>query len=302
MLINKQKVITQKVNWHNNYSVDLYIKREDLIHNEVSGNKLRKLNFNLQQAKAVNASEIITFGGAFSNHVRATAAAGNIIGIKTVGIIRGDELAEKTRNSTLRFAERNEMLLFFVTRSAYQLKEKSKEIQDIISQFKNPFIVPEGGTNALAIKGCEDILNDKTEKFDYVCCPVGTGGTISGIINASHSSQQIIGFSALKGTFLKEDISRFAKKNNWSLNTDYHFGGYAKINEDLINFINEFKRIHDIPLEPIYTGKMLFGIYDLIKKGYFRPNSKILAIHTGGLQGIEGINQKLKQKKLPLIL
>ena len=138
--------------------------------------------------------------------------------------------------------------------------------------------------------------------YDYVCCPVGTGGTISGIINASQKHQEIIGFSALKGDFLKEDISKFVTKNNWSINTDYHFGGYAKINAELITFINKFKTKYNIPLDPIYTGKMLYGINDLIIKGYFKPNSKILAIHTGGLQGIEGINQKLRQKKLPLLL
>jgi 1-aminocyclopropane-1-carboxylate deaminase len=194
------------------------------------------------------------------------------------------------------------MKLIFISRSDYKLKEKSTSVKRLLAQLKNPFVIPEGGTNNLAIKGCEDILNDTTKAYDYICCPVGTGGTISGLINASEKHQKIIGFSALKGGFLKEDISRFVLKDNWTLQNDYHFGGYAKINTDLIKFINQFKSQNQIALDPIYTGKMLFGIYDLISKAYFKPNSRILAIHTGGLQGIEGVNAKLKTKKLPLII
>ena len=138
--------------------------------------------------------------------------------------------------------------------------------------------------------------------FDYICCSVGTGGTLSGLINASKPHQQIFGFPALKGDFLSDIISKFATKQNWKLQTDYHFGGYAKINEALIEFMNEFKAQHGIPIDPVYTGKMMFGIMDLIKKGYFPPQSNILAVHTGGLQGIEGMNLKLKKKDLPLIL
>ena len=137
--------------------------------------------------------------------------------------------------------------------------------------------------------------------FDYLCCAVGTGGTISGLINCSKPSQQVLGFPAIKGDFLKEDISKFATKNNWKLITDYHFGGYAKINTRLVSFINQFKDVNNIPLDPVYTSKMLFGIFDLIEKNYFPKDSKILAIHTGGLQGIVGMNQKLKKKNLPLI-
>jgi 1-aminocyclopropane-1-carboxylate deaminase len=137
--------------------------------------------------------------------------------------------------------------------------------------------------------------------FNYICCSVGTGGTISGLINCSKPSQQILGFSALKGDFLKEDIGKFVEKKNWQLITEYHFGGYAKINEELISFINEFKSNFQIPLDPIYTGKMMYGIFDLMEKGFFLHGSKILVIHTGGLQGIEGMNKKLKVKGLPLI-
>ena len=162
-------------------------------------------------------------------------------------------------------------------------------------------MIPEGGTNELATKGCEEILIEEDKTFDIICSPVGTGGTISGLINASQPHQKILGFPALKGDFLQKEISKFTVKSNWELVTDYHFGGYAKINCTLVEFINRFKQEYNIPLDPIYTGKMMFGIFDLIKKGYFEKGAKILAIHTGGLQGMDGMNIKLKQKNLPLI-
>ena len=162
-------------------------------------------------------------------------------------------------------------------------------------------MIPEGGTNDLAVKGCEEILNKTDKNYNIICCAVGTGGTISGLINCSELSQQVLGFPALKGDFLKHEIIKFANKSNWQLILGYHFGGYAKIDKDLIDFINVFKQKTGIPLDPIYTGKMMFGVFDLIKKGHFKKGSKILAIHTGGLQGIEGMNQVLNKKDLPLL-
>src|SRR5690606_3967243 len=167
--------------------------------------------------------------------------------------------------------------------------------------FGDFYLIPEGGTNHFAIKGCEEILTETDKTFDYICCAVGTGGTISGLINSSFPNQKILGFPALKGDFLQEEISKFANKTNWELIQDYHFGGYAKINPELISFINRFKEIYGIPLDPVYTGKMMFGLFDFMKQGYFPKGSKILAIHTGGLQGIEGMNATLIRKKLPII-
>jgi len=156
-------------------------------------------------------------------------------------------------------------------------------------------------SNKLAIKGCEEILNQDDKNFNFVCCSVGTGGTIAGIINSSKSNQYVVGFPALKGSFLKEDISKFVNQNNWDIVTDYHFGGYAKMNVDLINFINQFKKDNNIQLYPVYTGKMMFCIFDLLEKCYFPEGSKVLAIHTGGLQGIDGMNNLLNKKNMPLI-
>jgi 1-aminocyclopropane-1-carboxylate deaminase len=162
-------------------------------------------------------------------------------------------------------------------------------------------MLPEGGTNALAVKGCEEILKKEDSIYDFICCAVGTGGTISGIINSAQNQQKVLGFPALKGDFIRNDIRKFAQQKNWDIITDYHFGGYGKINADLISFINRFKAKYSIPLDPIYTGKMMYGILDLMAKDFFPKESKILAIHTGGLQGIEGMNIRLKQKNLPLI-
>ena len=283
--------------------ITLHIKREDLIHPFVSGNKFRKLKYNLLQAKAEKKSKLITFGGAFSNHIAAVAFAGKENNFATIGIIRGEELASKiSENPTLTFAQNCGMKFEFVTREVYKTKTTLTFIEGLEERHGNFYLVPEGGTNSHAVKGCEEILTDVDYDFTHICCAIGTGGTISGLINSANSNQKIIGFPALKGDFLSDDIRKFVTNSNWELQLDYHFGGYAKINEELIRFINDFYKQTNIPLDPVYTGKMMFGILDLINKGYFPKGAKIIAIHTGGLQGIEGMNRNLKNKNLPLIV
>ncbi len=287
--------------------VALFIKREDKIHPFVSGNKFRKLKYNIEAAKNQHKKVLLTFGGAFSNHIVATAIAGNLSGFKTIGIIRGDELGknlEKTLagNSTLKEAYKNGMHFKFVSREAYRNKTSEEFVNDLKNEFGDFYLIPEGGTNELAIKGCEEILTEEDKNFDYICAAIGTGGTISGLINAAKKHQEVIGFPALKGDFLQKEIEQLTiNKVNWSLQTEYHFGGYGKYNTDLIRFINEFNELTKVQLDPIYTSKMLFGIIEMIKKNEFPENSKIVAIHTGGLQGITGFNQKLKNKNQALI-
>jgi 1-aminocyclopropane-1-carboxylate deaminase len=279
------------------------LKPDYLIHPTVSGNKYRKLKYNLQKAQSENYRGILTFGGAFSNHIAATAAAGQSLNIPTVGIIRGEELASKIElNSTLKYAQSCGMHLEFVSRSVYKQKTDSTYLKTILETFKNFYILPEGGTNALAVKGCQEILTDKDRAFDIICCAVGTGGTIAGLINSSLSTQKIIGFPALKGGFLNEDICKFATQSNWELWEAYHFGGYAKVDSKLITFMNHFKTTYKIPLDPVYTAKMMYGIFDAIQTGEIPKDAKVLAIHTGGLQGIEGMNFRLKQKQLEVII
>lgn len=292
-----QKVLTLFPN-----SISVQIKREDLIHPFVSGNKFRKLKYNLLQAKEENQETLLTFGGAFSNHIAAVAFAGKEKGFKTIGIIRGDELGSKiAENPTLSFAQNCGMQLEFISREEYRLKSESSFLENLKAKFGSFYHIPEGGTNALAIKGCQEILTEDDAEFDYICCSIGTGGTISGIINSVLPHQKVLGFPALKGDFLKEEIHNFTQNENWELITEYHFGGYGKVNEALIGFINQFYTENQIPLDPIYTGKMVFGVIDLIKKNYFPAKSKILLIHTGGIQGIQGMNIKLKNKQLPTI-
>ena len=280
----------------------LYIKREDLLHPFVSGNKFRKLKYNLLQAKLENQDTLVTFGGAFSNHILAVAAAGKEQNFKTIGIIRGEELFSKiAENPTLQKAQEFGMKFEFVSREAYKDKSEDYFIKKLEQKFGSFYLIPEGGTNEMAIRGCEEILTPTDEEFDYICCAVGTGGTISGIINSASIHQKVLGFPALKGDFLKKAICKFAKNDNWELITDYHFGGYAKVTNELVVFLNDFKNENNILLDPIYTGKMVFGVMDLIRKDYFPKNSKILLIHTGGLQGIQGMNNLLRNKKQTLI-
>ena len=286
----------------NNSTVQLALKPEYIIHTFISGNKYRKLKYNLEKAKDLKNDTILSFGGAYSNHIAATAFAGKLYGFRTVGIIRGEELVDKVdSNPTLKFAKGCGMQFKFVDRETYRHKTEVDFVDSLKAEFGDFYLVPEGGTNLLAVQGCEEILNENDSDFDFICCSIGTGGTISGVINASKSHQKILGFPALKGDFIREDIRKFATKDNWDLITDYHFGGYGKIKPELITFINDFKKRYDVPLDPIYTGKMMYGIFDLMEKQFFPKDAKILAIHTGGLQGIEGMNITLKRKEWPLI-
>jgi 1-aminocyclopropane-1-carboxylate deaminase len=172
----------------------------------------------------------------------------------------------------------------------------------LTSKWGRFYAIPEGGTNALAVLGCQEILKEEDNKFDFVCCCVGTGGTISGLINSAQPHQKILGFPALKGDFLTEEICKFATNDRWELIREYNFGGYAKISNELVDFINRFLLETGIPLDPIYTGKMVFGVIDLMRKDYFPKDSKILVIHTGGLQGIDGMNIKLQKQNSPILL
>lgn len=283
--------------------ITLFIKREDLIHPLVSGNKYRKLKYNISTAKAGKQDTLLTFGGAYSNHIAAVAYAGKQEGLRTIGIIRGDELKDKwQKNATLLLAKAHGMNFKFVSRGDYRNKGTSEFKARLEQEFGRFYMLPEGGTNELAVEGCEEIITLEDAQFHVITSAVGTGGTIAGIINASNGTQRVIGFPALKGDFLQEDICRFANKKNWILQNKYHFGGYGKVSPELIQFINDFKKQTDIPLDPIYTGKMIYGIIEMIKEGYFDRETKILAIHTGGLQGIAGMNALLKKKKQPLLI
>lgn len=288
MIQPQEASFNQKITIPNDFGIEVYVKREDVLHKEISGNKFRKLKYNLAEARELGFAKLLTFGGAYSNHIAAVSAAGRDYGFETIGVIRGEELLEKyLENATLKKAEKDGMQFEFVTRTQYRDKNNVDFLQQLKNKFGAFYLIPEGGTNNLAVKGCEEIVTETDEVFDFICCSVGTGGTISGIINTLKPHQQALGFPALKGDFLQEDIKKYAKNKQWKLVTDYHFGGYAKINDELKQFMKQFFKKYLISLDPVYTSKTFFGVIDLISKGYFKPDSKILIIHTGGLQGLQ---------------
>lgn len=266
--------------------VRLMIKREDLNHPFVTGNKWWKLKYNLEEAERLQKKTILTFGGAFSNHIYATAAAAHELNLKSIGIIRGEETLPL--NPTLAFASRMDMKLHYIDRETYRKKDTTEFTEHLRNTFGDFYMIPEGGSNELAVKGVAEFSKLLNIHFDYLCCAVGTVGTLAGLISGLDTQKQIIGFSSLKGgNFLKEDVEQYvgSNKSNWRIEASYHFGGYGKQTPVLIDFIQTFEAQHQIPLEQVYTGKMMFGIFDLIQKNYFKEGSTILAIHTGGLQG-----------------
>ena len=281
--------------------VRLFIKREDLTHPEISGNKYWKMFYNVKKylEKEVSERKIITFGGAFSNHIAAAAALGKEFGIKTLGVIRGNELEDSWQeNPTLFSAHQNGMSFRFVTRETYRYKERL--MAELQTEFPESLVVPEGGTNENAVEGIQYMLTDETKDFDYICNAVGTGGTASGLSKFAQPHQKIIGFKAVKDNSLENRIKNLSKKDNFTL-IDASDGGFGKITDENVRFINEFYQYFGIVLEPVYTGKMLRKIFEMIADDYFPANSKILAFHTGGLQGIVGANEMLKKKNRPTI-
>ncbi|WP_411687740.1 1-aminocyclopropane-1-carboxylate deaminase/D-cysteine desulfhydrase [Acinetobacter indicus] len=261
------------------------IKRLDLIHPQISGNKFFKLKYNLLAARQQGFEKVLTFGGAYSNHIAATAFAAHKFGFQSLGMIRGEELAQRPFNPTLATAQQFGMQLEFISRNAYRQKDQPNFLQRLQQQYPDFYLIPEGGTNALAVQGCREILTAEDAQFDLICCAVGTGGTFAGLIEASQQHQQLLGFSALKGDFLTHEVAQLTTKRNWRILDNYCCGGYAKTTPELIQFIQTFEQRYNIPLEQVYTGKMLRGIFDLIDQDKIGPDQKILLIHTGGLQG-----------------
>lgn len=276
------------------YGVSLAVKREDLNHPEIMGNKLRKLKYNLIQARHDDAPQLLSFGGAYSNHILALSAAGRILNMPTTGIIRGDELQKSRLNPVLEKAQENGMQLSFISRSDYRKKTEPHFLQQLHEEFGVFALIPEGGTNALAVKGAAEIIKDLGEGYDVITCACGTGGTLAGIIKGVYQNGlgnvTVIGFSVLKnGGFISNEINKLlpveiCRQVKWNINTDYHFAGYARTSAALIGFIQWFQDRHGIDLDYIYTGKMMYGLYSLIRSGGIAQGSRVLTIHTGGTQ------------------
>lgn len=276
--------------------VELWMKREDLVHEGVSGNKFWKLYYNVinyMESKPKNPM-LISFGGAFSNHITALSALGEELNIPTLGIIRGDELKDSWyQNPTLKRASERGMQFHFVSRELYRDKEKlSTEFQN---QFPDALVIPEGGSNELAVKGIAMMLDERTKDFDYLCTAVGTGGTVAGLSLFAENHQKVLGFQVVKDNSVPPKVQEWSSRTNVDF-LDASGRGYAKVTEELIDFINEFNETYQIPLEPIYTGKMMQKIFHLIDEDFFPKGSRILAFHTGGLQAIAGMNASLIRK------
>lgn len=269
--------------------LELWIKRDDLIHPVISGNKWRKLKYILDDALAQKAHTIVSMGGAYSNHCHALAFAGKQLKLKTKGFVRGER--PKKINRTLEDIFDWGMELQFISRSEYRNLRKFKEYNALPDLQKGEYWLPEGGSTELALKGVGEIVSEIEMDVDFICVPCGTATTLAGLVGSRENHSSVIGFSALKGaSFLVEDVKQYLKnkpvsKVNWSIQLDYHFGGFAKSNNELLLFIESFVKQHNIEIEPVYTGKMLFGLFDLVQHDYFKPGQKIVAIHTGGLQG-----------------
>lgn len=269
------------------HNITLRIKRDDLIHPIISGNKWRKLKYTLQHALNNGHEHLISMGGAYSNHLHALAYIGHQLKLKTTGLIRGEPPAKE--NQTLQDLRQWGMALEFINRSEFRKLRKHRGHDAAPAQKYKGYWIPEGGTNQNALRGVAEIIDEIDTDYDVITLACGTGTTLAGLAKVVPSKKKIIGFSALKGGgFLENDVKKQIKNNsivNWSINFDYHFGGFAKSTNELITFINEFESQTQIPLEPLYNGKMLYGLFDLIKNERFKKGQHIIAIHTGGLQG-----------------
>ncbi|WP_233224064.1 1-aminocyclopropane-1-carboxylate deaminase/D-cysteine desulfhydrase [Amycolatopsis sp. CA-128772] len=264
-------------------AVRLQLKRDDLIGPDLPGNKWRKLRYNLESAEHRGFTRLLTFGGAYSNHIRATAAAGHHLGFGTVGVIRGEE--HRPLNDSLAYARARGMTLTYVDRATYRRKAEPDVLAELVREFRPCYVLPEGGSNGLAVRGTAELVGEITTAFDIICCATGTGGTLAGIAAGLRGSQRAIGFAVLKGgEFLEHEVRRLQLEAlrevtpNWTVDTAFHFGGYAKRQPALDSFVEDFRDRHGISLDPVYEAKMLYGLFAHVEAGSFRPGTRLVAV------------------------
>ncbi|HEY4461460.1 MAG TPA: pyridoxal-phosphate dependent enzyme [Streptosporangiaceae bacterium] len=280
--------------------VRLFLKRDDLISAEMPGNKCRKLTYNLEAARRSGHRVLLTFGGAYSNHIRATAAAGRAFGFATIGVIRGEE--HEPLNPSLSYAAGQGMRLAYLDRTTYRAKAEPGVIAALRDRFGAFYLIPEGGSNGLAVRGCAEIPAEIGAPFDVMCCPCGTGGTLAGIAAGLGPGQRALGFSVLKGgQFLTGTVAGLqaeafgagaglgsgvglgsgAGSGNWAIDDRFHFGGFARRRPELDGFIGDFRDRHGLTLDWVYVAKMMYGIYTRTAEGSFPPGTDIVAVITG---------------------
>jgi len=279
------------------YQLSVSIKRDDCIHPIISGNKWRKLKFNLHYAKAHQYTGVVSFGGSFSNHIHALAYVCQQHGLKSVAIIRGEK--EYAGNFTLSIAQKWGMELSFVDRKTYRLRENKDYLAELQLAYPNYLIVPEGGSNALALRGVGEIITELNHQceFDTLLTPVGSGGTLAGLIKADNSQHNLLGISVLKQDgYLEQQVNSLlghsSNYSNWQILSEFHCGGYAKFNKEDVQKILSFNQQTGFLFEPVYSGKMILALLDLIEQGYFPKGHRIVLLHTGGLQGLGGLIER----------
>ncbi|HCA88278.1 MAG TPA: 1-aminocyclopropane-1-carboxylate deaminase [Streptomyces sp.] len=279
--------------WFARYGVRLLLKRDDLIHPELPGNKWRKLVPNLRAAAESGHTALLTFGGAYSNHLRATAAAGRLLGLTTIGVVRGDELADRPLNPSLARCAADGMRLVFVDRGTYRRKTEPEVAAGLRERFGEFHLVPEGGSNAEAVRGCAALGRELQGRTDVVAVPCGTGGTLAGLAAGLGPGQRAIGFAALRGGFLAREAERLQRKafgtrrGDWRGEERFHFGGYAKVPPELRTFTEDFSARHGLTLEPLYVAKMLYGLTVLAREGTLASGTTVAAVVTGSGTGPE---------------
>ncbi|AOW77484.1 cysteine desulfhydrase [Colwellia sp. PAMC 20917] len=279
------------------HQLSVSIKRDDVIHPIISGNKWRKLKFNLRHAQAHNYIGVISFGGSFSNHIHALAFACHQQGLKSIGIIRGEK--EYASNFTLSMAQRWGMKLHFVDRKSYRLRENKEYLAQLQLTYPDYLIVPEGGSNTLALAGVGEVITELNQQceFDTLVTPVGSGGTLAGLIKADNNQHNLLGIAVLKQDgYLTEQVNSLLGDNlhfnNWQIMPEFHRGGYAKFNKEDAEKILSFSQQTGLIFEPVYSGKMILALLDLIDQQYFPKGHRLVLLHTGGLQGIGGLIER----------
>ncbi|WP_320778903.1 1-aminocyclopropane-1-carboxylate deaminase/D-cysteine desulfhydrase [Streptomyces sp. CRN 30] len=268
------------------HGVRLLLKRDDLIHPELVGNKWRKLAPNLAAAAG---RTVLTFGGAYSNHLRATAAAGRLLGLSTVGVVRGQELADRPLNDSLARCAADGMRLHFVDRSAYRRKSEPETLAALLRAAGAPeaYVVPEGGSNAAAVRGCRALGEELGDRADVVAVACGTGGTLAGLAAGLPPGRRALGVPVLKGGFLDGDVRRLQERafggprGDWSLDDRFHWGGYARTSPALDAFADDFERRHGLPVERLYVAKLLYALVTLTEEGAFPRGTTLAAVITG---------------------
>lgn len=295
-IIPEQEPFIQQLSnrWYDGKVAEVAMLRLDVIHQHVSGNKWYKLKYNIQHCYSHGVKSILTFGGAYSNHLAATAAMANISGLKSIGVIKGT-YAEKELTPTLRFCIDNGMQLVFVSHEDYARKYDNDWLAELSVRFNNPMLIPEGGANEYGRKGAKEIAGLIPEQYTHVVVSVGTGSTLCGIVDGLGENVRVSGLAPMKGgKYLQEEISKYTDKRNFTIYDNWHFGGFGKHTEELVLFMNKFYQENNIPLDMVYTAKMMYGLREQIMDGLYPADARILSVHTGGLQGNITLTGKLE--------